>query len=84
MVGITRSKVIFCFAVLRVLLHSEAWYILKGMTRLSIYMEVIDKQKCCKCKNETNPMNTNTVVSVVNTSGNITTKTATRKTNKGN
>ena len=55
MVGITRSKVIFCFAVLRVLLHSEAWYILKGMTRLSIYMEVIDKQKCCKCKNETNP-----------------------------
>ena len=54
------------------------------MTRLSIYMEVIDKQKCCKCKNEKNPMNKNTVVSVVNTSGNITTKTATRKTNKGN
>ena len=25
------------------------------MTRLSIYMEAIDKQKCCKCKNEKEP-----------------------------
>ena len=25
------------------------------MTRLTIYMEVIDKQKCCKCENEKEP-----------------------------
>ena len=70
--------------MLGVLFGDGAWYILKGMTRLNIHMEVIDKQKCCKCKNEKNLINTNTVASVVNVLGNIITKTATRKTNKGN
>ena len=37
------------------MLGDGAWYILKGMTRLNIHMEVIDKQKCCKCKNEKEP-----------------------------
>ena len=59
--------------------------VLKGMTRLTIYIwKLLINKNVANVRMKKNLMNTNTVVSVVDISGNIITKTATRRTNKGN